>query len=86
MTLIMLITPLWCVPFSGGSRISQRAPTTKLGVKSYYFGQYFAESCMEMKEIRPRGAPMDSPMPLVQALILMSKMSLKVFSCSPNII
>ena len=57
MTMIMLITPLWCVPFSGGSRISQRAPTTKLGVKSYYFGQYFAESCMEMKEIRPRGAP-----------------------------
>ena len=70
MTMIMSITPLWCVPFSGGSRISQRAPTTKLGVKSYYFGQYFAESCMQMKEIRPRGAPMDPPMPLVQALIL----------------
>ena len=41
---------------SGGSRISQReVPTPEFGAKTFYVGKIFAENCMIMKEIGPRG-------------------------------
>ena len=44
------------VSFScGGSRISQGAPTVKVGMKNYYLA-IFPENYMKMKEIRPKGA------------------------------
>ena len=40
---------------SGGSRIFQGALTSKVGMKSYYFSEFFPKSRMKMKEIGPRG-------------------------------
>ena len=39
------------------------APTSKVGVKSYYLVNFFPENCMKIKEIGPRGRVSGTPSP-----------------------
>ena len=68
--------------FGGGSRIFQMVGGQPLSLWENLFGKIFAENCMKMKEIGPRGrvsleAPLDSPM----LLFLFDLPDLVKFAC-----
>ena len=48
---------------SGRARFPRlESANSRNGGKSLLFGKIFAENCMQMKEIEPRGRPLDPPM------------------------
>ena len=60
---------------SGESRISKTGtPTPKFGAKTYYLRRFFAEDCMKMKEIGPKGVRTSlAPRPLRSAYAICNR-------------
>ena len=44
-------------PLSGRSRIFLGAPTSKVGMLTYYFAIFLPKTCMEIKNLDRRGVP-----------------------------